>query len=148
MIANALVSAAQSIGLQASLLQIPTAQYGDYFSSAEVRQKADLFSDDYYVSKADPVGFYKNGASTSSVQWLLNDPAYDKLIADGRAAIVDADRAKVAVKLAQGWADAMPWISVVESPSTVALSSKATGIPASGAYRYYPWAADLGTKAE
>lgn len=147
-IANAVVSAAQSIGLEASLEQIPTAQYGDYYSSPEVRQKADLFADDYYVSKADPVGFYKNGASDSSVQWLLNDPAYDQLISDGRAAIVDADRAEIGVALAQGWEDSMPWISVVESPSTVALSAKATGVPASGAYRYYPWAADLGTKTD
>jgi peptide/nickel transport system substrate-binding protein len=40
----------------------------------------------------------------------------------------------------------MPWISVVQSPSTVALSSKVTGVPASGSFTYYPWAADLGTK--
>ena len=34
----------------------------------------------------------------------------------------------------------------MQSPSTVALSAKVTGVPASGSVRYYPWAADLGTK--
>ncbi|MFJ1767033.1 ABC transporter substrate-binding protein [Amycolatopsis sp. NPDC088138] len=145
-LANALVSAAQKIGLQASITQIPTVQYGDFYDNPDLRAKADVYMDDYFVSKSDPVGFYKNGASTSSVQWVLKDPAYDKLVLDGRAALDDAARAKIAVELAQRWADAKPWISAILSPSTVAMSSKVTGVPASGAFRYYPWAADLGTK--
>ncbi|MEV1317614.1 ABC transporter substrate-binding protein [Micromonospora arborensis] len=145
-IANALVDAAKKIGLEASIAQIPTQQYGDYYSSKEVRQKADLFTDDYYISKNDPIGFYKNGASTSTVQWLLKDPQYDDLVQQARAALDDKQRAKLAVDLSNRWADAMPWISVVQSPSTVVLGNKVTGVPASGCYRYYPWAADLGAK--
>ena len=143
-IANALVDAAQKIGLKATITQIPTAQYD--MSDPAVRKTADLFSDDYFISKNDPVGFYKNGASTSSVQWLLKDKAYDELVNKGRAALDDSERATIAIDLAKRWADAMPWIPVVQSPSTVALSTKVTGVPASGCYRYYPWAADLGTK--
>jgi peptide/nickel transport system substrate-binding protein len=145
-IANALVDAAKKIGLEASIVQIPTQQYGDYYSSKEARQKADLYTDDYFISKNDPVGFYKNGSSKSTVQWLLKDPQYDKLIDQARAALDNGERAKLAIELAGRWADAMPWISVVQSPSTVVLGNKVTGVPASGCYRYYPWAADLGTK--
>jgi peptide/nickel transport system substrate-binding protein len=145
-LANALVDAAQKIGLQASIAQIPTVQYGDFYDNPDLRGQADVFMDDYYVSKSDPVGFYKNGASTSSVQWVFKDPAYDKLVLDGRAALDGPARAKIAIELAQRWADAKPWISAILSPSTVALSSKVTGVPASGSVRYYPWAADLGTK--
>jgi peptide/nickel transport system substrate-binding protein len=145
-IANAMVDAAKKIGLEASIIQIPTAQYGDYYSSKDVRQQADVFTDDYFISKNDPVGFYKNGSTKSSVQWLLKDPKYDELIAKGRAALDNKERAKIALDLAKGWEDAMPWISVVQSPSTVVLGSKVTGVPASGCYRYYPWAADLGAK--
>ncbi|ONI72530.1 ABC transporter substrate-binding protein [Kribbella sp. ALI-6-A] len=143
-IANAFVDAAQKIGLQATITQIPSQQYDPYDET--VRKSVDILTDDYFISKNDPVGFYKNGASTSTVQWLLNDPAYDELVDKGRAALDDAERAGIAIELAKRWADAMPWIPVVQSPSTVALSSKATGVPASGCYRYYPWAADLGTK--
>ncbi|NEA33951.1 ABC transporter substrate-binding protein [Streptomyces sp. SID13031] len=143
-IANALVDAAEKIGLKATITQIPTVQYD--MSDPAVRKTADLFSDDYFISKNDPVGFYKNGASTSTVQWLLKDKSYDELVNKGRAALDDAERATIAIDLAKRWADAMPWIPVVQSPSTVALSTKVTGVPASGCYRYYPWAADLGTK--
>lgn len=145
-LANALVDAAKKIGLDASITQIPTAQYGDFYDNPDLRAKADLFADDYYISKTDPVGFYKNGASNSDVQWVFKDPAYDQLVLDGRAALEPADRAQIAIKLAQRWADAKVWISAVQSPCTVALSAKVTGVPASGSVRYYPWAADLGTK--
>ena len=143
-IANALVDAAQKIGLKASIKQIPTAQYD--LTDPAVRKTVDMMSDDYFISKNDPVGFYKNGASTSTVQWLMKDPAYDKLVSEGRAALEDSARADIAIELAKRWADFVPWISLVQSPSTVALSNKVTGVPASGCYRYYPWAADLGTK--
>ncbi|RSM91636.1 ABC transporter substrate-binding protein [Kibdelosporangium aridum] len=145
-IANALVDAAKKIGLEASITQIPPQQYADYYSSKELRAQADLFTDDYFISKNDPVGFYKNGSSKSTVQWVLKDPRYDELIGKARAALDDTERAKLSIELANRWADAMPWISVVQSPSTVVLGNKVTGVPASGCYRYYPWAADLGAK--
>src|SRR5262249_39848506 len=73
-LANALVDAAQKIGLKATITQIPTARYGDFYDNPTLRKTADLWSDDYYISKTDPVGFYKNGASDSEVQWILRDP--------------------------------------------------------------------------
>ncbi|MCI2423871.1 ABC transporter substrate-binding protein [Saccharopolyspora sp. K220] len=145
-LANALVDAAQKIGLKASITQIPTVQYGDFYDNPDLRAKADLYMDDYYISKSDPVGFYKSGASSSQVQWVFKDSTYDELVLDGRAALDNAQRAEISIELAKRWADAKPWISAILSPSTVALSSKVTGVPASGAVRYYPWAADLGTK--
>ncbi|WP_165969933.1 ABC transporter substrate-binding protein [Nonomuraea terrae] len=147
-IANAIVDAAKKIGLDARIIQIPPQQYGDYYSDAEFRKQADLFTDDYFISKNDPVGFYKNGASDSTVQWVLKDPEYDALVAKAKAELDDAKRADLAVDLAQRWAEAMPWLSVVQSPTTVVLASDVTGVPASGAFRNYPWAADLGAKGE
>jgi len=144
-LAEAVVSAADSIGLKAKIIRIPAAQYGDYYSDPALRQQADLFADDYFVSKFDPVGFYKNGASTASVQWLLKDPEYDKLVQEARAATDDAQRAEIAIKLMKGWDEAMPWISTTASPNTVAFSKDVTGIPAAGNFRYAPWAAGLGS---
>jgi peptide/nickel transport system substrate-binding protein len=143
-LAGAVVDAAGKIGLEASQIQIPTAQYSGYYASAELRGQADLFADDYFISKNDPVGFYKNGASDSTVQWVLDDPEFDALIQQGRAALDDGARADTAIEMAKRWEAAMPWIPAVLSPNTLALASGATGVPASGCYRYYPWAADLG----
>lgn len=146
-IAAALVSAAQSIGLEATMLQLPNQQYSDFYTDPAVRAQADVFTDDYFISKNDPVGFYKNGASDASVNWVLRDPAYDALVTRARGTLDDAERSDIAVDLARRWAEAMPWIPAVQSPTTVVLTGGATGVPASGAYRYYPWAADLGTAA-
>ncbi|GAA1759429.1 ABC transporter substrate-binding protein [Agromyces humatus] len=144
-VSNALVAAAKSIGLEAEITTIPSAQYGDFYSDADLRGEADLFSDEYYISKNDPVGFYKNGASTATVNFVgFGDPEYDQLVQQAFAATDDSERAELAIDLQRRWVEATPWISVSQSPSTVAYSSQLTGLPSSAAYLYYPWAADLG----
>jgi peptide/nickel transport system substrate-binding protein len=77
---------------------------------------------------------------------VFSDPEYDGLVQRAKAELDDAKRATLSIELAQRWTDAMPWIPIVQSPTTVALSNKVTGVPASGCTRFYPWAADLGTK--
>ncbi|MBE1878552.1 ABC transporter substrate-binding protein [Myceligenerans pegani] len=144
-IANAVVAAGQQIGLPTEIEQVSVAEYSEYYANPEARASVDMFADDYFVSKFDPVGFYKNGASDSSVQWLLADDDYDALVSQGRATLDDAERADVAIEMAARWAEAKPWISLVASPSTVAMSPEVTGVPSSGSYFYYPWAADLGS---
>ncbi|MFE6965576.1 ABC transporter substrate-binding protein [Agromyces sp. NPDC057679] len=145
-VSNALVAAAKSIGLEAEITTIPSAQYGDFYSDDAVRGQADLFSDEYYISKNDPVGFYKNGASTATVNFVgFADPEYDELVQQAFAATDDVERADLAIELQRRWVEATPWISVSQSPATVAYSSAVTGMPSSAAYLYYPWAADLGS---
>jgi len=145
-VSNALVAAAKQIGLDAEIVTVPSAQYGDFYSDEAVRGQADLFSDEYYISKNDPVGFYKNGASTATVNFVgFSDPDYDALVKEAFAATDDAERAELAIELQRRWVEATPWISIAQSPSTVALRAELTGVPASAAYLYYPWAADLGT---
>lgn len=145
-ISSALVAAAKSIGLDAETVTIPSAQYGDLYSDETLRDQADLFSDEYYISKNDPVGFYKNGASTASVNFVgFSDPDYDALVKEAFAATDDATRAELAIDLQRRWVEATPWISVAQSPATVALRGDITGVPSSAAYLYYPWAADLGS---
>lgn len=145
-IANALVAAAKSIGLQAEIKVVPQAQYGDFYSDAELRDQADLWPDEYYISKNDPLGFYKNGKSDASVNFgVFDDPEYDELVAKGYAATDDAARAKITIELQQKWVDQAVWIPVVATPSTLIMSNDVTGVPSSAAYIYYPWAVDLGS---
>lgn len=146
-ISNALVDAAKNIGLEAEIITVPSQQYGDFYSDEELRNQADFWSDEYYISKNDPVGFYKNGASTAYVNFVgYSNPEYDSLVKQAQATPDEAERAELANQLQAMWVDATIWVPVVQSPSTVALSTSVTGVPASAAYLYYPWAADLGTK--
>ncbi|RGE19313.1 ABC transporter substrate-binding protein [Leucobacter sp. wl10] len=144
-IANALVAAAKSIGLDAEILVVPQAQYGDFYSDAALRGQADLWPDEYYISKNDPLGFYKNGKSDASVNFgVFNDPEYDALVDKAYAATDDAERAKLTIELQRRWVENAVWIPVVATPSTLVMSNEVTGVPSSAAYIYYPWAADLG----
>ncbi|MEJ6490541.1 ABC transporter substrate-binding protein [Leucobacter sp. USCH14] len=145
-IANALVAAAKSIGLEAEILVVPQAQYGDFYSDAELRGQADLWPDEYYISKNDPLGFYKNGKSDASVNFgVFQDPEYDRIVDEAYAATDDAERAELTIDLQQRWVENAVWIPVVATPSTLVMSDAVTGVPSSAAFIYYPWAADLGT---
>ncbi|UOQ56773.1 ABC transporter substrate-binding protein [Leucobacter allii] len=145
-IANALVAAAKSIGLEAEILVVPQVQYGDFYSDAELRGQADLWPDEYYISKNDPLGFYKNGKSDASVNFTgFADPEYDELVAAGYAATDDAERAEITIELQQRWVDHAVWIPVVATPATLIMANDVTGVPSSAAYIYTPWAASLGS---
>lgn len=145
-IANALVAAAQSIGLEAEITVIPQVQYGDFYSDPDLRGQADLWPDEYYISKNDPLGFYKNGASDASVNFgVFSDPEYDALVDEGYAATDDVERAEITTELQKRWVEHAVWIPVVATPSTLIMSKAVTGVPASAAFIYYPWAVDLGS---
>ncbi|MGO1538652.1 MAG: ABC transporter substrate-binding protein [Leucobacter sp.] len=148
-IANALVAGAQSIGLEGEILVIPSSQYGDFYSDAELRGQADLWPDEYYISKNDPLGFYKNGKSDASVNFgIFSDPEFDALVDEGYAATDDAERAEITIELERRWVENAVWIPVVATPSTLVMSNEVTGVPSSAAYIYYPWAVDLGSAGE
>jgi peptide/nickel transport system substrate-binding protein len=145
-ISNALVDAAKKIGLKAKIITVPSQQYGDFYSDKDLRNTADLWSDEYYISKNDPVGFYKNGASTASVNFVgYNNPEYDAMVKQAQAATDDADRAELANKLQALWVAAAIWVPVAQTPNTLAMSTSVTGAPASAAYLYNPWAASVGS---
>ncbi|MBL3700058.1 ABC transporter substrate-binding protein [Leucobacter luti] len=145
-IASALVDAAGKIGLEAEILTVPAVQYGDLYTDEALRNQADLWPDEYYISKNDPIGFYKNGKSDAGVNFVgFSDPEYDTLVAEGYAATDDAERAEIAIELQNTWVENAVWLPVVATPATLVMSSEVTGVPSSAAFIYYPWAADLGS---
>ncbi|MGL3807603.1 ABC transporter substrate-binding protein [Paeniglutamicibacter sp. R2-26] len=146
-IAGALMDAAKKIGLEAGILAVPEVQYGDFYNDEQLRNSADLWPDVYYISKADPLGFYKNGRSDSARNFVgYNDPEYDALVDAGYAATDDAKRAGITVELEKKWVENAVWLPVVATPATLVMSNQVTGAPSSAAYLYYPWAADIGSE--
>jgi peptide/nickel transport system substrate-binding protein len=79
---------------------------------------------------------------------VFSDPEYDALVDEGYAATDDAERAEITTELQKRWVEHAVWIPVVATPSTLIMSNDVTGVPASAAFIYYPWAIDLGSTEE
>ncbi|WP_217369233.1 ABC transporter substrate-binding protein [Nonomuraea antri] len=146
-IANAVVDAATKIGLTAEIKTVPAAEFGSFYTDKALRAQVDLVPDDWYITKSDPIGFYDNGLTGSSNNWVgFSSPDYDQLVAKALETTDDAQRAKDVIELQRRFTADMVWISLVEVPSAVVLGGKVTGPPASQVFMGYPWAADLGAK--
>ncbi|MGW7085949.1 ABC transporter substrate-binding protein [Streptomyces sp. NPDC054871] len=146
-VANAVRSALQRIGLKGQIKTVPTAQFEEFYSDPAARADIDVLVGDWYISKADPMGFYDNGLSDSSNNWVgFKDATYDKKVRQALSTLDDAKRAELAIDVQKRFVDAGVWISVAQVPTALVVSDKLTGPPASQAYLYYPWAAELGLK--
>jgi len=144
-IANAVRSAAQEIGLEVEITSMSEAQWGELFSSEEARQGVDLFITDWYLSKPDPIGMYDNLLSGSVNNYIgFADPEYDEVVNQAIGEYDEATRAELAVRAQEIWMDNMLTIPLVMAPNTLVLSKELTGVPVAVAYLSYPWAADLG----
>ncbi|MFC8076005.1 ABC transporter substrate-binding protein [Streptomyces sp. NPDC057307] len=147
-VANATRSALQRIGLKGQIKTVPTAQFEQFYSDPQIRSEIDVLVGDWYISKSDPMGFYDNGLSDSSNNWVgFKDATYDTQVKKALGTLDDAERAELAIEVQRRFTDAAVWISVAQVPSVLVLGDKLTGPPASMAYLYYPWAAELGTKS-
>ncbi|MEV4034345.1 ABC transporter substrate-binding protein [Streptomyces umbrinus] len=145
--ANAVRAALQRIGLKAQIKTVPTSQFEEFYSDPQARDEIDLLVGDWYISKADPMGFYDNGLSDSSNNWVgFKDATYDRNVKKALATLDDAERASLAIDVQRRFADAAVWIPIAQIPTILLLDAKLTGPPASQAYLYYPWAAELGSR--
>ncbi|MEV0529424.1 ABC transporter substrate-binding protein [Streptomyces sp. NPDC050439] len=146
-VANAVRSALQRIGLKGQIKTVPTAQFEEFYSDPSARADIDVLVGDWYISKADPMGFYDNGLSDSSNNWVgFKDATYDKKVHQALSTLDDAKRAELAIDVQRRFVDAGVWIPVAQVPTALVVSDRLTGPPASQAYLYYPWAAALGLK--
>ncbi|NGO71214.1 ABC transporter substrate-binding protein [Streptomyces boncukensis] len=148
-VANALRAALQRVGLKGRIKTVPTAQFEEFYSSPQARADIDVLVADWYISKSDPLGFYDNALSRSSNNWVgFRDASYDATVRKALSTLDDGKRARLAVRAQHTFAKQAVWIPVAQVPSVLVLNDRLTGPPASMAYLYYPWAADLGGKGK
>ncbi|WP_306334998.1 ABC transporter substrate-binding protein [Streptomyces sp. KL118A] len=146
-VANAVRAALQRIGLKGQIKTVPTAQFEEFYSDPQARADIDVLVGDWYISKADPMGFYDNGLSDSPNNWVgFKDATYDELVRRALGTLDDTRRAKLAVDVQRRFVDAAVWIPLAQVPTALVLNDRMTGPPASQSYLYYPWAAELGPK--
>ncbi|WP_405534174.1 ABC transporter substrate-binding protein [Streptomyces sp. NBC_00075] len=146
-IANAVRAALTRLGLKGEIKTLPSSAYQEAYGDKGARADFDVLVADWYISKSDPIGFYDNALSDSSNNWVgFKSADYDAKVAEALRTIDDKKRAALVVDIQREFADAAVWIPVAQTPTVLTLNSELTGPPASMAYLYSPWAAQLGAK--
>lgn len=138
--------AGKEIGLDVQPQGVPSAQFGAFFSDPEARAGHGAFVTTNYMDVPDPLVFLRTIVQEGGSQNFsgYSNPEIEELLAKAEAASDETERAELTAEIeALAMAD-MPWLPVVDPAVRLFMSDRITGVPASFAYLYYPWAADLG----
>jgi peptide/nickel transport system substrate-binding protein len=144
--ANALKSAAEAIGLKATLHSVSAANYINYFTDPKARAGIDGFFTQNYGDYADPVALYQTIAEPDGSQNYTgySNPEVVKLFEAARGEADPAKRAQDVVDGQKLMTADMPWIPMSVPDTVLILNKRLTGAPASFLYMDGPWAAYLG----
>ena len=144
--AQAVQSAAESIGLKASLESTSAANYINFFIDPEARKKVDGFFTINYGDYADPAALLSTLVLAGGSQ---NFGGYDnaevtKEMVAARGEADDTKRAEHVVAAQKLITEDVAWIPMA-IPDTVLVMNKAiTGAPTSFVYMFGPWLSSLG----
>ncbi|MDT0276733.1 ABC transporter substrate-binding protein [Blastococcus goldschmidtiae] len=146
-LANEVQAAGKRIGLEVEIEPIAAEAYSALFGDAEAREGIDLFHTTWYADVADPLQIYVNWQTDNFANYGgWSDADYDALV-DEALQEGDAEaRAEMVVRLQENVTENVLWIPVDHSANSVFLSDRISGAPATNAYLYYPWAAQLGAR--
>ena len=145
-ISNAVQAAGHEIGLDVRIETMSEAAFDEFYSDPAAREAVDLVPVGWYISKADPTGFYDNMVSGSGNNWIgFSSPSYDQAVTEAKATAEPEARADAILAAQAEFMEEMLWIPVVEAPNTLVLADGATGPVASVAYLNHPWLTMLGS---
>ncbi|WP_433225657.1 ABC transporter substrate-binding protein [Microtetraspora malaysiensis] len=145
-IANAVQSAGQAIGLQVELKAVAPEAYTALFSDPKAREGIDLVMTIWYDSTPDPLEFYGILRTGDFANYGgYSNPEYDALVDEANAQADPAARAATVAKLQEIAVRDVVWIPLYEPPHTMFLNKRLTGAPTSIAQLMFPWAARLGS---
>ncbi|GAA1448603.1 ABC transporter substrate-binding protein [Leifsonia poae] len=146
-VAQATAAAAQSIGLKAKIETVTPNAYTTLFSDPAARAGADLFYTSWYLSSPDPLEMYsvlRTGDFSNYGDW--SDPSFDAVVSDALGIDDPAARSEKSAEAQRIANDQLPWLPLFESPTSVYLGKRITGVQPSVAFLYYPWAATIGAR--
>ena len=141
-----MANAATALGLKVEPVGIPSAQFGALFSDEAARAQYDGFVTYNYEDVPDPLAHMRAILATDGGSNYNNfsDPAVDSMIKEALAEPDSDKRAELAVEIQREMMDLTPWVPLVDPATRLYMNNRVTGVPASFAYLYYPWAAELG----
>ncbi|MFB7084889.1 ABC transporter substrate-binding protein [Streptomyces sp. NPDC056296] len=139
-------AAGKRIGLDVKIKAVAPEAYGALFGDPKAREGVDLFHTSWYADIAQPLQVYQNWHSESFANYGgYRDAGYDRLITDALAEPDPAKRAELTARAQRVVSEQLLWIPLVQTPGTLFMNKRITGAPATNAYLYYPWAAEIGT---
>ncbi|GAA3141680.1 ABC transporter substrate-binding protein [Nonomuraea roseoviolacea] len=145
-IANAVQSAGQAIGLRVELKAVAPEAYTALFSDPKAREGIDLVMTIWYDSTPDPLEFYGILQTGDFANYGgYSNPGYDALVAKANAQADPAARAATVAELQEIAVREMVWIPLYEVPHSLFLNKRLTGAPTGISQLVFPWAARLGS---
>jgi peptide/nickel transport system substrate-binding protein len=145
--ANAIKSAAESIGLEVELQSVSAVNYIDYFIDPAAFTSVDGFFTINYPDYADPAALYSTFAMPDGSQnysGYANDQVTE-LMNQARGTADPVARAELVVQAEVIIMDELPWIPLVAPQTVLVTNAELTGVPASFSYMFAPWPLGLGT---
>ncbi|QEE62053.1 ABC transporter substrate-binding protein [Salinibacterium sp. dk2585] len=147
-IANAIASAADSLGMKAELRAFPQTQYSQFYRSPEAREAEGIdmyIMNGYMDAIPEPTAWYLNYI-TGRFGHIFNveNPASDEWVSEASHTLDDDARAELMVKAQQYYNDEMLMMAVAAPYTRVWTAQGVTGAPASDTYRVWAWAAAIG----
>ena len=119
-LANALVDAAQKIGLKATITQIPTAQYGDFYDNpGPAQERRPVLRRLLHLQDRPGRLLQERRLRVPRSSGCSRTRPTTSWCSTAARPSTPPARATIAIELAKRWADAKPWISAVLSPNTV-----------------------------
>lgn len=146
-ISQATAAAAKAIGLNAKIETITPNAYTTLFADPSAREGVDLFYTLWYLSSPDPLemlAVLRTGEFSNYGGW--SNPEYDQLVSDAVSTMDPAERSKLTAQAQQLANAELPWLPIYQTPNTMYLGERVTGLSPSLNYLYYPWAATLGAR--
>ncbi|MER7503871.1 ABC transporter substrate-binding protein [Nonomuraea pusilla] len=145
-VANAVQSAGQTIGLKVELKAVAPEAYTALFSDPKAREGIDLVMTIWYDSTPDPLEFYGILRTGDFANYGgYSNPEYDALVDAANAKADPAERAAVVAKLQEIAVRDVVWIPLYEPPHNMFMNKRLTGAPTGISQLVYPWAARLGS---
>lgn len=142
--AQNLVTALNSIGLDAQLETLSRPKYLQLFADPDMRREYDIFATDYGAAFGDPLSVLaasRTGAGENYASW--SDPEYDQAL-DAALAADDAERPALTAKVQQILNDQLPWMPLYNADLAVWTGKKITQATMSDSFQWAPWANKIG----
>ncbi|MDI2129754.1 ABC transporter substrate-binding protein [Yinghuangia seranimata] len=143
---NAIADAAKAIGLQVELKTIAPDAYTALFTDPSQRDGIDLLVTSGYDLTPDPLEFYQTfqtGEFANYGSW--SNPEYDAIAQQALGTNDPGTRAELTYKLQEITLREMPGIPLWDSPLSLYLGKRVTGVTPNITQMTYPWAALLGS---
>jgi peptide/nickel transport system substrate-binding protein len=147
-IAQGVSSAGAEIGLDITIDDRPANTYTTLFSDPSAREGVDMFVTSWYLSVTDPLEMYavlRSGEFSNYGEF--SDENFDALTNKALETNDPAERLELAAEVQAIANEQLPWIPLLDLPTTVWQGERITGVEPSINFLYYPWAAKIG-KAE